>query len=149
MHDSGAFSPEEMQVLLPLFRTSGDEYIGTMRRVLGTLGQPGERGEALTLFHRAAHSLKGAALQLGFVHIGILAQAMEAVASHARTWEGPLPPECAELFARGADCLEGYLDALEDPDECDRADGDLLHELQVLGAHLSQGHPATGSAGAK
>jgi len=147
MHDSGAFTPEDMQVLLPLFRTSGDEYIATMRQNLETLGQPKRRGEGLTSFHRAAHSLKGAALQLGFVHIGTLAQAMEVVAGQARTWEGELPPECAELFARGADCLECYLDALEDPGECDRADGDLLHELEVLAVRLSQRHPATGSAG--
>jgi chemotaxis protein histidine kinase CheA len=147
MTDPNGFSREDLEVLLPIYRSSAGEYIESVRRALETVRVAPEDVEAAAVLHRSAHSLKGASLQLGFVHVGILAQAMEALARAGRACEGGIPAECIELFARGADCLEGYLQALDSPMECPDADGRLLSELEAMTARLTAETAGTGSAG--
>jgi two-component system, chemotaxis family, sensor kinase CheA len=149
MTDPNGFSPDDLEILLPIYRSSASEYIESARRALETVRVAPEDAEAAAVLHRAAHSLKGASLQLGFVHVGILAQAMEALARVGRTCEGGIPTECIELFVRGADCLEGYLRALDSPTECPDADGRLLSELEAMTARLSAETAGTGSAGTR
>jgi chemotaxis protein histidine kinase CheA len=148
MTDPNGFSREDLQILLPIFRTSAGEHIATVRRSLQTISRAPEDDAALVELHRAAHSIKGASLQLGFIHMGILAQAMEALAAASRARLGGVPCECVALYARGADCLERYVKALDHPEECPSADGGLLSQMTAMTARLAAETAGTGNAGA-
>jgi two-component system chemotaxis sensor kinase CheA len=131
------FTPEDLAVLLPFFRASGAERIAGMRHTLGRLEQVPDDTEALTTLHRAAHSLKGAALQLGFARIGMLARAMETAAAASRTQSNGMPADALPLFARCADRLEIYLQDLDADDDASDTGEDLLGELEAMTARLA------------
>jgi chemotaxis protein histidine kinase CheA len=148
MTESNGFNREDLEILLPIFRTSVGEHIATVRRSLQTIRRAPDDAGALTELHRAAHSVKGAALQLGFVHIGVLARAMETLAVASRERVGGVSSECGALFACGADCLERYLQALDRPGDCPSADGELLTRMTAMTARLAAETAGTGNAGA-
>lgn len=146
MLDPGDMTPEDLEILMPIFRASGEQRIVELRRTLDALSRAPDDAEALTLLHRAAHSLKGASLQLGLVRVGTLARAMEAAATASATCPGGMPFDALPLLARCTDWLECQLRGGEalggDPDA---ADG-LLSALESLTTRLILEREARGGA---
>ena len=147
MTETSDFSREDLDILLPIFRASTGEQIASVRQALQTLRRAPDDAEALVVLHRAVHSIKGASLQLGFVHIGVLARAMEGLAVASRERAAGVPSECAALFASGADLLERYLEALDRPSECPNADGALLNQIVAMTERKTAEAAGTGRAG--
>jgi chemotaxis protein histidine kinase CheA len=149
MSDPGMFTQEDMAVLLPLFQGSGAEYVAAIRQAVRSLESGPADDEALAAMHRAAHSVKGAALQLGFVHIGTIARAMEALAAAARGRTDAPASGWLPLITCGADRLERDLRALTASGPCPEPDGELLRELQAAAARLESGDAAAGGRNAR
>ena len=123
------FGPEEMAVLRPIFMKSAREHLASITRISGELSETGADDRALETLHRSIHSLKGAALQIGFVHVGQTAKLIEQVVLHARALGANAPAGWLALVKRGAPVLSGLLDAIE-ADASRETDADLLHALE-------------------
>ncbi|MBD3237528.1 MAG: hypothetical protein GF330_12550 [Candidatus Eisenbacteria bacterium] len=124
------FTAEEMEVLLPIFLDSGREYVVQLREGSLRLRNLQADGDSLGAMHRAVHSLKGAALQIGFDEIGTLASSIEDLIEHLQTLER-VPPESIDLIDEGAATLTEQLDAVEARTPRALPDG-LLERLQAL-----------------
>jgi chemotaxis protein histidine kinase CheA len=146
MFDPGEMAPEDLEILMPIFRASGEQRIAELRHTLDTLGRVPDDPEALTLLHRAAHSLKGASLQLGLVRIGTLARAMEAAASASQTCPGGMPADALPLLALCADWLECQLHGAEVLDGVPDAAEGLQSALESLTSRLILEREARGGA---
>jgi len=146
MFDAGDMSPEDLEVLMPIFRASGEQRIVELRRTLEILGRAPDDEEALTLLHRAAHSLKGASLQLGLVRIGTLARAMEAAATASRSCPGGMPVDALPLLALCTDWLECQLRGEETPGGAPDATEGLMSALESLTSRLILEREARGGA---
>jgi chemotaxis protein histidine kinase CheA len=129
MPGPGDFTAEELQILRPLFVSSAREHLEAFAGALRDLGGTPHDQEQLELLQRSVHSVKGAAFQLGAVHIGALAKAMEDVAKGARQ-AGCAPGEAESgLLAEGRQMLLAYLAAFERGEEDPEAPADLLGRL--------------------
>lgn len=146
MFDPGDMAPEDLEILMPIFRASGEQRISELRRTLDILGRDPDDAEALTLFHRAAHSLKGASLQLGLVKVGTLARAMEAAATASATCPGGMPVDALPLMALCTDWLECQLRGAEVLDGVPDAAEGLLSALESLTTRLILEREARGGA---
>ncbi len=140
MDHSPEFSEEEMQVLLPLFLQSGKEYVSKAREIVERLRSGDAGPEDLELLHRTFHSAKGAALQIGFVHIGSLAKAMETVAAAMRSSWSSADEEVLSHLIEGLGVLEAYLQDLEAGRGSGTPPADLLGSLDEDAARLADGH---------
>jgi len=100
MQDVNGFSAEEMAMLLPLFTQSSSEYLGQFRAALGKVAAGMDEDPDREVLQRSVHSLKGAALQLGILHVGQLALAVEAVAKALRDAPQALEASETDLLAR-------------------------------------------------
>lgn len=146
MYDPGDMAPEDLEILMPIFRASGEQRVAELRRTLDILRRAPDDSEALTLLHRAAHSLKGASLQLGLVRIGTLARGMEVAANASATRPGGIPSDALQLLALCTDWLECQLRGVEVPDDAPDAAEDLLSALESLNARLILEREARGGA---
>ena len=132
MSNMDGFSEEDMKVLLPLFLASGRSYVSALREGLMLLRKSRLEAETLKSAHRAVHSLKGAALQIGFVHVGTLAASIEDAIEGF--WDDPddLTPDGLEALEQGARLMAAYLDDIEGTREVSGPPGDLLGRLAEL-----------------
>jgi chemotaxis protein histidine kinase CheA len=132
MPDASEFSSDEMRVLRRLFVTSGRDYLIRFRGALESMTREAASDETLELFHRSIHSLKGAALQLGLLHVGTLAKEMEGVAKAVRETQAALPDDGVALLTEGMVRLTDYLIDVEKETETAEPPADLLRRLQLL-----------------
>lgn len=136
MPDNG-FTAEEMRVLLPLFLDSGREYVVQLREGLLRLRNLPSDEQTLRVMHRAVHSLKGAALQLGFAEIGHLASciedALEGIQEGDRAAAGVV-----DAVDEGARALTEQLDAAESEIAPRGASPDLLDRLTAIAVPKSK-----------
>ncbi len=139
------FTEEEMQVLRPLFISSVRDYLATCKAKLAAI-QDGDRGaDQVEALHRGLHSIKGAAFQLGVVHVGALAKAMEAVVKQARQMGRAPAPEALAPLTEGLERLEDYIAAFEDGREPVEPPADLTSRLEAA-AGASPPHDGTQEA---
>jgi chemosensory pili system protein ChpA (sensor histidine kinase/response regulator) len=144
-----SFSPEEMEVLRQIFLGSSQEYVTTIRGALAAFEQGSGAGERLPELHRAIHSIKGAAFQIGFAPIGMLAKAMESVVIALQGDAGALEPAWVSVLQRGLAAIEASLEALRENRELPAPDQALLSALAACsgeaGSSSAQGERAAGA----
>ncbi len=83
MAGKDSFTPEEWAIVRPVFLQSVRGHLDTIRTGLTIWTTGGASPERLRELHRSMHSLKGAALQLGFEHLGETARLLEQVLRQA------------------------------------------------------------------
>lgn len=137
MQDSNGFSAEEMAMLLPLFSQSSGEYLGQFREALEKVAAGGDDEPTREILQRSVHSLKGAALQLGIVHIGHLALAVEGVAKALRDAPQHLESSETELLQQSVDRLEAYIAELPEGGDSAEPPADLIHRLEAVSDRLT------------
>ncbi len=137
MQEINGFSEEDMAILGPLFIQSSREYLTEFRMALKNLDTPDDDDSTREILHRAVHSLKGAALQLGIVHIGQLALAVEGVAKALRYSSLPLDPDGRDLMSESADRLEAFIAGFENEDSPQDPPADLLSQLEALSSRFA------------
>ena len=125
------FTEEELQVLRPLFTSSNRDHLEAFGQALSGLERDPNDPAQLELLHRSIHSVKGAAFQLGIIHIGALARAMEEVAKAARLAARAPAGEESRLLAESRQLLLTYLDAFERREEVPAPPAGLLARLQA------------------
>lgn len=123
------FSTEELQVLKPLFVGSAREHLEAFAGALGDLARDPRNPQKLELLHRSIHSVKGAAFQMGVIHVGALAKAMEEVAKAARLIGCAPGIKEAGLLAESRQKLLVYLVAFERGEEAPEPPAELLERL--------------------
>ena len=138
MQHESEFTDEEMAILRPMFLKSGREYIRDFQAALDEVKTGPLDDATLEAMHRSIHSLKGAAMQLRVIHIGTLAQAMEAVAKTARAAGVAIPPEGVELLKEGIGRLLTYLDSLENDQGQVEPPGALLGRLEGVAESMTR-----------
>jgi chemotaxis protein histidine kinase CheA len=124
------FTDEEMAMLRPVFLTSGREHLETMGRLAEALPASLPDGEESRDYHRAIHSLKGAALQMGFLQIGGLARLLERVVLVLQRETPTDTGRWQDLLQRGAAALDVALTATEQGSAY-TPDGQLMTELEA------------------
>ncbi len=137
MQEMNGFSEEDMAVLGPLFIQSSREYLTEFRTAMERIDRSDEDDSTRETLHRAVHSLKGAALQLGIVHIGQLALAVEGVAKALRYCSQELDPQGRDLMSQSADRLEGFIAGFENEDPPQDPPADLLSQLEALSCRFA------------
>ncbi len=129
MPGPGDFTAEELQVLRPLFVGSAREHLEAFAGALGDLSRDPGNQEKLELLQRSIHSVKGAALQMGVLHVGALAKSMEEVAKAARqAGRAPAARE-AGVLAESRQKLLAYLVAFERGEDAPEPPAELLGRL--------------------
>lgn len=113
MTSDNGLTAEDMQILRPLFVTSGRSYVATLREGLLLLGNGRTERVTFTAMHRAAHSLKGAAMQIGFLGVGTLARLIEEAIAGISEVPAPLPGETLAALEESTSLLSAGLDAVE------------------------------------
>ncbi|MFH1142985.1 MAG: Hpt domain-containing protein [Candidatus Eisenbacteria bacterium] len=104
-HD--AFSAEEMAVLRPIFLESAREHLTSMSLITKEMEEGQPDACRLETLHRSVHSLKGAALQLGFETLGRSASRLEQVLLRVRDARDASPPAgWLDLVRRGLPLFE-------------------------------------------
>lgn len=137
MQDSNGFGAEEMAMLLSLFAQSSGEYLAQFREALEKVAAGADDESTREILQRSVHSLKGAALQLGIVHIGHLAQAIEGVAKSLRDAPQRLESGESELLSLSADRLEAYIADLPEGGDSAEPPADLIHRLEAVSDMLT------------
>ena len=135
MPDNG-FTAEEMKVLLPLFLDTGRQYVAQLREGLLRLRNLPNHEETLSEMHRAVHSLKGAALQLGYDKVGSLANNLEDAIEGIQE-AGAITPAGVESIDEGAQLLTEQLAAVESQTAARAPSADLLARLAKIAAPAS------------
>ncbi len=136
MPDANDFSPEELQVLIPLFVSSGTNYLAVFRQNLELAREGRADEDSAEVLHRSIHSLKGAALQLQLAHIGSLAKAMEEVVKTSRHTGHDLPADGIARLEKGADQLTEYIQALGGGEDPSPPPADMIRGFQQLAESL-------------
>ena len=131
MSASHGLSDDEMDLLRPIFVATGREHVANLKKSLEELHrEPANSGTWETL-HRAVHSLKGASLQIGFLHIGELARCMERVVISLREAPQGAPAGWEALLRRGAEQLGAYLETIDGGPQV-APDPDLVSAMEAL-----------------
>ncbi len=102
--------PVDMSEFRDLFSAEAREHLETMNAALLALEQHPDNDEALTDLFRAAHSLKGISVTMGYDGLARLAHAMEDRLDALRQGEEALSPELADRLFQGVDALQTLLD---------------------------------------
>ena len=113
------FSPEEMDMLIDLFRTEMDELTKECGKVLLALedkADNAERATAATAAFRYAHTIKGAACTLGYDRIAEIANQLEDVFSALEKNELQWTPAVVDTLIGALDAI-GDLAATSRPDD--------------------------------
>lgn len=101
----------DRSALIEVFLAESEEQLATIERTLLQLERQPEDQEALAVVFRAAHTLKGNALSLGFTALGRLAHAAEDLLEGLRRKKLAVAPDVVTLLLRARD---GMREALED-----------------------------------
>jgi len=126
MSSGNEFSAEELAFLRPIFMTSAREHLASIARISGELKETDAGDPAVEALHRSIHSLKGAALQIGFLQVGQTARMIEQVVLCARALGPGAPAGWLALVQRGVPVLTDLLDAIERDEEREQDAGLLL-----------------------
>ena len=145
-----SLSAKIREQLISSFRAELSEHVQTMNDGLLALEQgrvkDDERQSMLGDIFRAAHSLKGAALQLGLGPVGELAVAAEEVAKLLHREGHTLPPEGIEVLDESAGRLAENLASLEQ-EEPPQASPEILGRLHGLAGVMREGEPRRRAVG--
>lgn len=139
-------SDDEMDLLRPIFLSAGRDHVANLKQALGQLHQVPADKQAWEMLHRAVHSLKGASLQIGFLHIGELARCMEQVVLQLREAPEQAPAGWESLILRGAEQLGAYLEMIDDGPQV-APDSELIHAIEALQATLEENSHPSGDRG--
>jgi two-component system chemotaxis sensor kinase CheA len=123
-----------------LFLEEATEHLAEMARALLELEKEPERGEAIDLVFRMAHSIKGMAGTLGYGGITELAHRLEDHMDGYRTAGRVAPGEGLGLLFRGLEGLERMVEAVREHGEAPAtAPADLLAALGAGAAARAEG----------
>jgi chemotaxis protein histidine kinase CheA len=136
--DRNGFSPEEMAVVRNIFVTSSAEYIGSFHEALAAVKQQQYDDTVFEPLHRSIHSLKGAAMQLGFIPVGSLALAMETVIRRLRDCDSATTDfdGAVAVLESGEQQLKEYIGQLTKDEELTEEATQLITELETFGEQL-------------
>jgi chemotaxis protein histidine kinase CheA len=130
MADNG-LTPEDYEIILPVFLESGRGYLAGFREGLRRLEDGRADTQCLASMHRAVHSLKGAALQIGFESMSQVARGMEEAIEALRK-ERPLPPSGLARLDEGVDFLLRQLTEIESRRQPESSPAELLTALAAF-----------------
>ena len=117
--DHNGFTPEEAETVRKIFATSSAEYLSEFKQALTRLKQEEYADTVLEPLHRSIHSLKGAAMQLGFLSVGELALSIERLVKKVREYNPASIDYAAllRLLEAGEKRLLVLLDQISNNDE--------------------------------
>lgn len=110
--DNNGLTAEDLELLLPIFVESGRDYLAAFKNGMQLLDTGGADAECLKSMHRAMHSLKGAALQIGFEPIADLSRSLEDVIAILMR-QAPLPPQTSALVVEAVRILYLQIEDVE------------------------------------
>lgn len=96
----------EISQYLSVFMDECAEHLQTLNQALLELENDPDNGELLNTIFRAAHTLKGASMTMGFNKMSALTSAMEDVLSGLRNKEIPISSEVVSLLFESFDLLD-------------------------------------------
>jgi two-component system chemotaxis sensor kinase CheA len=106
-----AFSSEEFQRLLDIFREEGSEYLKTLGDCLLHLEKDPKNTSVLEEIFRNAHNLKGAARILGLTEIARIAHDLESIFSLAKDGKLAITSERIDAITESIDAMSSLLTA--------------------------------------
>ncbi len=138
---SNGFSAEEMVILRKLFFDSANQYLDTFIEELSKIENGDTSEDVLDTLHRSIHSLKGAAMQLGFLPIGSLSLAMEVLAKKMNegSWNEGEMAKAVILLHEGEQRIRDNLGHVIEEKELSELPADLIRRLDSLRESLISG----------
>lgn len=106
-----AFSDEEFQRLMDIFRDEGSEYLNRLGDCLLHLEKEPKNTALLEEIFRNAHNLKGAARILGLTEIARIAHDLESIFSLAKDGKLAITPERIDAITESIDAISSLLTA--------------------------------------
>lgn len=106
-----AFSDEEFQRLMDIFRDEGSEYLKRLGDCLLHLEKEPKNTALLEEIFRNAHNLKGAARILGLTEIARIAHDLESIFSLAKDGKLAITPERIDAITESIDAISSLLTA--------------------------------------
>ncbi len=106
-----AFSTEEFQRLMDIFRDEGSEYLKRLGDCLLHLEKEPKNTAVLEEIFRNAHNLKGAARILGLTEIARIAHDLESIFSLAKDGKLAITPERIDAITESIDAISSLLTA--------------------------------------
>ncbi|NLG83684.1 MAG: chemotaxis protein CheA [Firmicutes bacterium] len=129
----------EISQYLSVFMDECAEHLQTLNQSLLELENDPENAELLNTIFRAAHTLKGASMTMGFNKMAALTSAMEDVLSALRKKEIPVTSEVVSLLFECLDLLEVLAQGIGSGREEDIEIAGVVQQLK----RLSSGEEAT------
>ena len=122
----------EISQYLTVFMDECGEHLQTLNQALLELENDQENAELLNTIFRAAHTLKGASMTMGFNKMSALTSAMEDVLSALRNKEISISPEVVSLLFESFDLLEVLAQGIGSGREEDIEIGGVTQQLRRL-----------------
>lgn len=122
----------EISQYLSVFMDECAEHLQTLNQALLDLENDPENVELLNTIFRAAHTLKGASMTMGFNKMSTLTSAMEDVLSGLRKKEIPVTPEVVSLLFESLDLLEVLAQGIGSGREEDIEIAGVMQQLKRL-----------------
>jgi len=133
---------------LPLFLEEADEVLALLgkgeRQLMDGRGGGNDIRPVLQGLHRAAHTLKGSALMLGFEVLGDLASALERVFARVRDGQVPITEQ---LGAQIRAAVEALSTLKRDIAAGGAGDADTTRAMDGLAPYLAASSPAARRGG--
>ena len=128
--------------LQAIFFEEADEHLAAIEEVLLRVDCSAPEADDMNAIFRAAHSIKGTSVMLGFSEIGALTHVMESLLDRLRNGERPLTNEDVDAMLRACDVLKMQVafrkGSLEKPPDMDM----VADELRALAETGQDGNPA-------
>ena len=128
--------------LQAIFFEEADEHLAAIEEILLRVDCAAPEADDMNAIFRAAHSIKGTSVMLGFSEIGALTHVMESLLDRLRNGERPLTNEDVDAMLRACDVLKMQVafrkGSLKKPPNMDA----VADELRTLAETGQDGNPA-------
>jgi len=96
----------DISSLHAIFFEEADEHLAAIEEILLRMDPSAPVPDDMNAIFRAAHSIKGTSVMLGFSEIGALTHVMESLLDRLRNGERPITPQDVDAMLRAGDVLK-------------------------------------------
>lgn len=115
-----------------LFLQAAGEYIAELQRNLIEFKQGKETSEIIDTLHRAAHSIKGQSLMMGYTSLGALSLRIEKIFEAKKNKRLVLTKDLVDILMIAADEMAHCMDSIEKTNK----ENDLSPVIESLNSYI-------------
>ena len=132
----------DLSSLHAIFFEEADEHLAAIEEILLRMDPLAPVPDDMNAIFRAAHSIKGTSVMLGFSEIGALTHVMESLLDRLRNGERPMTPEDVDAMLRAGDVLKLQVAFRKGSLKSEPEMEGVIEELRALADGGHEGAPA-------